>query len=46
MQMMDCTVQQPGRTAFVVVAINPLEPQASTTIDGLCHHIDDRCGQS
>ena len=41
--MMDFTVQQLGRTAFVVVYINPLQPQESWVIDGLRHHIDARC---
>ncbi len=43
LQMMDFTVQQLGRTAFVVVYINPLEPLDSATVDGLRHHIDARC---
>ncbi len=45
LQMMDFTVQQLGRTAFVVVYIyiNPLQPQESRVIDGLRHHIDARC---
>ena len=43
LQMMDFTVQRLGRTAFVVVYINPLEPQESAGIDGLRHHIDARC---
>ena len=43
LQMMDFTVQQLGRTAFVVVYINPLEPMDSATVDGLRHHIDARC---
>ena len=43
LQMMDFTVQQLGRTAFVVVYINPLEPLDSVTVDGLRHHIDARC---
>ena len=43
LQMMDFTVQQLGRTAFVVVYINPLEPLGSATVDGLRHHIDARC---
>lgn len=43
LQMMDFTVQQLGRTAFVVVYINPLRPQESRVIDGLRHHIDARC---
>ncbi|MGB1022781.1 MAG: hypothetical protein ACPGXW_08200 [Synechococcus sp.] len=43
LQMMDFTVQQLGRTAFVVVYINPLQAQDSAVIDGLRHHIDARC---
>ena len=43
LQMMDFTVQQLGRTAFVVVYINPLEPLDSAVVDGLRHHIDARC---
>ena len=43
LQMMDFTVQQLGRTAFVAVYINPLEPLDSATVDGLRHHIDARC---
>ena len=43
LQMMDFTVQQLGRTAFVVVYINPLQPQESRVIDALRHHIDARC---
>ena len=43
LQMMDFTVQQLGRTAFVVVYINPLQPLDSATVDGLRHHIDARC---
>ena len=43
LQMMDFTVQQLGRTAFVVVYINPLQPQEGSVIDGLRHHIDARC---
>ena len=43
LQMMDFTVQQLGRTAFVVVYTNPLQPMESRVIDGLCHHIDARC---
>ena len=43
LQMMDFTVQQLGRTAFVVVYINPLQPMESWVIDGLRHHIDARC---
>ena len=43
LQMMDFTVQQLGRTAFVVVYINPLQPQEGAVIDGLRHHIDARC---
>mgnify|MGYP001240768704 CR=1 FL=1 len=43
LQMMDFTVQQLGRTAFVVVYINPLEPLDSAAVDGLRHHIDARC---
>jgi len=43
LQMMDFTVQQLGRIAFVVVYINPLEPLDSATVDGLRHHIDARC---
>ena len=43
LQMMDFTVQQLGRTAFVVVYINPLESMDSATVDGLRHHIDARC---
>ena len=43
LQMMDFTVQQLGRTAFVVVYINPLQPQDSGAIDALRHHIDARC---
>ena len=42
LQMMDFTVQQLGRTAFVVVYINPIQPQESGVIDGLRHHIDAR----
>ena len=45
LQMMDFTVQQLGRTAFVVVYINPLEPLDSATVDGLRHHIDARCSK-
>ncbi len=45
LQMMDFTVQQLGRTAFVVVYINPLEAMDSAVIDGLRHHIDARCSQ-
>ena len=37
LQMMDFTVQQLGRTAFVVVYINPLQAQDSAVIDGLRH---------
>ena len=37
LQMMDFTVQQLGRMAFVVVYINPLQLQKSRVIDGLCH---------
>ena len=37
------TVQQLGRTAFVVVYINPLQAQEGAAIDGLRHHIDARC---
>jgi hypothetical protein len=37
LQMMDFTVEQLGRTAFVVQA------QDSAVIDGLRHHIDARC---
>ena len=36
-------MQQLGRTAFVVVYINPLEPLDSATVDGLRHRIDARC---
>ena len=43
LQMMDFTVQQLGRTAFVVVYINPLQAQEGAAIDGLRHHIDARC---
>ena len=43
LQMMDFTVQQLGRTAFIVVYINPLQPQEGAVIDGLRHHIDARC---
>ena len=43
LQMMDFTVQQLGRTAFIVVYINPLQPQDGAVIDGLRHHIDARC---
>ena len=43
LQMMDFTVQQLGRTAFVVVYINPLQAQDSAVIDGLRLHIDARC---
>ena len=43
LQMRDFTVQQLGRTAFVVVYINPLQPQEGAVIDGLRHHIDARC---
>ncbi len=43
LQMMDFTVQQLGRTAFVVVYINPLQAQDGAAIDGLRHHIDARC---
>ena len=43
LQMMDFTVQQLGRTAFVVVYINPLEPLDSAAVDGLRHHIDALC---
>ena len=43
LQMMDFTVQQLGRTAFVVVYINPLKAQEGAVIDGLRHHIDARC---
>ena len=43
LQMMDFTVQQWGRTAFVVVYINPMEPFDSVTVDGLQHHIGARC---
>ncbi|MGE4582437.1 MAG: cation transporter [Synechococcus sp.] len=43
LQMMDFTVQKLGRTAFVVVYINPLEPLDSATVDGLRHQIDVRC---
>ena len=45
LQMMDFTVQQLGRTAFVVVYINPLEAMDSSVVDGLRHHIDARCSQ-
>ena len=45
LQMMDFTVQQLGRTAFVVVYINPLEAMDSAFVDGLRHHIDARCSQ-
>ena len=45
LQMMDFTVQQLGRTAFVVVYINPLEPLDSATVDGLRHHINARCSK-
>ena len=41
--MMDFTVQQLGRTAFVVVYINPLQPQEADVIDGLRQHIDACC---
>ena len=41
--MMDFIVQQWGRTAFVVVYINPMEPFESVTVDGLRHHIGARC---
>ena len=43
LQMMDFTVQQLGRTAFVVVYINPRQPQEGAVIDALRHHIDARC---
>ncbi len=43
LQMMDFTVQQLGRTGFVLVYINPLQPQESLVIDGLRYHIDARC---
>ena len=43
LQMMDFTVQQLGRTAFVVVYINPSQAQDGAAIDGLRHHIDARC---
>ena len=43
LQMMDFTVQQLGRTAFVVVYLNPLQAQEGAAIDGLRHHIDARC---
>ena len=43
LQMMDFTVQQLGRTAFVVVYINPLQPQGSRVFDGLRHHVDACC---
>lgn len=46
LQMMDFTVQQLGRTAFVVVYINPLESMDGALIDGLRHHIDARCAQA
>ena len=43
LQMMDFTVQQLGRTALVVVCINPLQPMESRVIEGLRHQIDARC---
>jgi len=46
LQMMDFTVQQLGRTAFVVVYINPVEPQDGFVIDGLRHQIDQRCSSA
>ena len=39
-------MQQLGRTAFVVVYINPLESMDGALIDGLRHHIDARCAQA
>ena len=46
LQMMDFTVQQLGRTAFVVVYINPVQPQDGFGIDGLRHQIDQRCSSA
>ena len=43
LQRIDFTVQQLGRTSFVLVYINPLQPVESRVTDGLRHHIDARC---
>ena len=40
-----CADGQLGRTAFVVVYINPVQPQDGFVIDGLRHQIDQRAVQ-
>ena len=42
LQMMDFTVQQLGSTAFVVVYINPVQPQDGFGSNGLRYQIDQR----
>ena len=46
LQMMDFTVRQVGPTAFVVVYINPVQPQDGFGINGLRHQIDQRCSSA
>ena len=39
-------MQQHGRTAFVVVYINQVQPQDGFVIDGLRDQIDQRCSSA
>ena len=39
-------MQQRGRTAFVVVYINQVQPQDGFVIDGLRDQIDQRCSSA
>ena len=41
-----CADGQLGRTACVVVYINPVQPQDGFGIDGLRHQIDQRCSSA
>jgi predicted Co/Zn/Cd cation transporter (cation efflux family) len=43
--LLDLTVMQVGRTAFVVVYLNPSQPMDGAAIDVIRHRIEERCHQ-
>jgi hypothetical protein len=42
--LLDLTVYEVGRTAFVVVYLNPSQPMDGAALDLIRHRIDERCG--